>query len=138
MNLHAIVAGAIGAVNAHEQITLWRCTGITTNKGIVTPQYQTETRRAQIQAPSASDLQLNERVAKAPHAIKAWMDAPASTINRLSQTAGDIIQRADGSFWLIVGTVHDYSPEGWLCCLAILQTKPPAGFKEGDSDEPSE
>lgn len=130
MNLHDIVAGAIGAVNAHEQITVYHCTGITTSKGIVTPVYEALSKRAQIQAPTASDLQLNERVAKAEHVIKAWVDAPASTINRVSQTAGDIIKRADGSYWLIVATVHDYSKEGWLCCLAVLQTEPPKGVND--------
>ena len=135
MNLHNIVAGAIGAVNAHEQIKLWRCTGISVNKGVVTPLYEAEDKRAQIQAPNASDLQLNERVAKATHAIKVWMDAPATTINRVEQSAGDIIQRADGTYWLIVGTKDDYSPEGWLCCFAVLQTNPPEGVDADESGE---
>jgi hypothetical protein len=125
LNLHDIVAGAIGAVNAHENVTVWRCTGITVTKGVVKPVYEKLTRRAQIQAPSASDLQLNERVARAEHRIKVWLNAPADTINRNAQTAGDIIQRADGSYWLIVAIVHDYSKEGWLSVLAVLQTDPP-------------
>lgn len=135
MNLHAIVAGAIGMVNAHETITLWRNTGTTNVKGVVTPSYTAETRRAQIQAPSATDLQLNERVARAEHRIKVWMDSPASTINRVTQSAGDIIERADGSYWLIVGTKDDFSQEGWLSVLAVLQTDPPAGVTKDDSHE---
>ena len=134
MNLHNIVSGAIGMVNAHENVTIWRSDGVTNNKGIITPAYTSEQRRAQIQAPTASDLQMFERTATASHTIKVWIDAPASTINRVQKSAGDIIQRADGTFWQIVGIVHDYTPEGWLCCLAVLQNEPP----EGVQNEPTE
>lgn len=127
MNLHEIVAGAIGSVNAHETVTLWANTGITVDNGIVTPSYAKTTVRAQIQAPSAADLTLNERIASAEHRIKVFLNAPASTINRVTQSAGDIIERADGTYWLVVGVKEDFSPEGWLCILAVLQTDPPEG-----------
>lgn len=132
MNLHEIVAGPIGSVNRHEIVTLWRCTGVSSVKGIVTPQYTPSTVRAQIQRPSAADLELNERVARAKQSIKAWLNAPADTINRVDQSAGDIIQRADGTYWLIVGIKESYAPEGWLSVLCVEQVEPPEGV---DDDE---
>jgi hypothetical protein len=127
MNLHDIVAAAIGAVNRHENINLWRCVGAQNVKGVVKPIYEKKTLRAQIQRPSMSDLELNERVAGAGHSIKAWLDAPADTINRNTQTAGDIIERADGTYWLIVAIRESYETEGWLSVLAVEQLKPPEG-----------
>ncbi len=133
MNLHEVVAGAIGSVNRHEMITLWRCTGVSNVKGVITPAYEKSTVRAQIQRPSAADLELNERVAKAPQSIKVWLTAPADTINRVDQSAGDIIQRADGTYWLIVAIRESYATEGWLSVLAVEQVEPPKGV-EDDAD----
>ena len=127
MNLHEIVAGPIGSVNRHEIVTLWRCTGVSNVKGIVTPTYEKTTVRAQIQRPGAADLELNERVARAKQSIKVWLNAPADTINRVDQSAGDIIQRADGTYWLIVGIRESYAPEGWLSVLCVEQVDPPKG-----------
>lgn len=125
MNLHEVVAGAINAVNRHEMITLYRCVGVANVKGKVTPSYEKSTLRAQIQRPSAADLQLNERVARAEQSIKVWLNAPADTINRVDQSAGDIIQRADGTYWLIVGIKESYATEGWLSVFAVEQLEPP-------------
>ena len=133
MNLHEVVAGAIGAVNPHEQVTIWRCTGVSVMKGVVTPVYASITRRAQVQQPSPSDLEQNERVARAAHSLKAWVNVPADTINRNAQTAGDIIERDDGTYWLIVGRREAYERAGWVSVLAVEQLEPPAGVG-GDSD----
>ena len=130
MNLHEVVAGAIGSVNRHEMITLWRCTGVSNVKGVITPSYEKSTVRAQIQRPSAADLELNERVARAPQSIKVWLNAPADTINRVDQSAGDIIQRADGTYWLIVAIRESYATEGWLSVLAVEQVEPPKGVDD--------
>lgn len=131
MNLHEVVAGAIGSVNRHEMITLWRCTGVSNTKGVVTPAYEKTALRAQVQRPSAADLELNERVARAKQAIRAWIDAPADTVNRMAQSVGDIIERSDGTYWLIVSVPESFSGEGWLSVLAVEQIEPPKGVGDG-------
>jgi hypothetical protein len=130
MNLHDIVAGPIGSVNPHETVTIWRCTGVSVTKGVVSPVYAPLTRRAQIQQPSPSDLQQNERVARAQHSLKAWINVPADTVNRNAQTAEDIIERDDGSYWLIVGIREAYERAGWISVLAVEQLEPPEGVSK--------
>jgi hypothetical protein len=71
-------------------------------------------------------------VARASQSIKAWIDAPADVINRVTQSAGDIIQRADGTYWLIVAIRESYATEGWLSVLAIEQVEPPKGVIADD------
>ena len=132
MNLHQIVSGAIGMVNHHEMVTLHRCTGTTNAGGVVSVAYEKSDVFAQVQAPNAADLRLYDNLADAKHTKKFFMNAPASTINRQEETAGDIIERADGTYWLIDMIRDDFSPEGWLCCLATLQHEPP---EEIESDE---
>ena len=135
MNLHQIVSGAIGAVNHHEMVTLYRCTGTTNTGGVVSVTYDKSDILAQVQAPNAADLRLFDNLADAKHVKKFYINAPASTINRQEETAGDIFERADGTYWLINIVRDDFSPEGWLCCLATLQHEPPEGIEDGDEDE---
>ena len=116
MNLHAIVSGAIGSVNHHEMVTIYRCNGTTNTAGVVSVTYTPSDILAQVQAPNAGDLKLFDNLADAKHVKK---------FNRHEETAGDIIERADGSFWLIDMIRDDFSPEGWLCVLGTLQHDPP-------------
>ena len=58
MNLHKIVSGAIGSVNHHEMVTLYRCKGTTNTGGIVSVAYEASDIMAQVQAPTAADLRL--------------------------------------------------------------------------------
>ena len=125
MNLHAIVSGAIGSVNKHELVTIYRCNGTTNTAGVVKVSYSPQDIIAQVQAPSAADLRLFDNLADARHVKKFYINASAHTINRHEETAGDIIERADGSYWLIDMIRDDFSPEGWLCCLGTLQHEPP-------------
>jgi hypothetical protein len=136
MNLHAIVSGAIGSVNHHEMVTIYRCNGTTNTAGVVSVTYTPSDIMAQVQAPNAGDLKLFDNLADAKHVKKFYLNASAHTINRHEETAGDIIKRADGSYWLIDMIRDDFSPEGWLCVLGTLQHEPPEIVI--DPDNPSE
>ena len=125
MNLHAIVSGAIGSVNKYELVTIYRCNGTTNTAGVVSVTYTPSDIMAQVQAPNAGDLKLFDNLADAKHVKKFYVNASAHTINRHEETAGDIIERADGSYWLIDMIRDDFSPEGWLCVLGTLQHEPP-------------
>jgi hypothetical protein len=126
MNLHKIVAGVIGSVNKHEAIEVYRNTGTQNIKGKIVATYTKSTQTAQIQAPTESDLKLSERLASAEHRIKVYTDSPVGTINRVKESAGDMIKRADGTYWLVVGVTDDFNGEGWQALLCTLQTKAPA------------
>ena len=125
MNLHAIVSDAIGSVNHHEMVTIYRCTGLTNTAGVMHVTYTPQDILAQVQAPNAGDLKLFDNLADAKHVKKFYINASAHTINRHEETAGDMIERADGSYWLIDMIRDDFSPEGWLCVIATLQHEPP-------------
>ena len=129
MNLHNVVRGVIISINADEPIKFYTNVGQENVKGKVTQVYEVSDRFAQIQAPTASDMKLFEKAADAKHRVKAYVYAPATTINRITATAGDMLQREDGTYWLVVGTIDDFLREGWLCCLCTLQTKPPEKIK---------
>ena len=136
MNLYQMVSGAIGSVNHHEKVTIYRCDGVTNTAGKVKVSYTPEDITAQVQAPNAGDLRLFDNLADARHVKKFYINASASTINRHEETAGDIIERADGSYWLIDMIRDDFSPEGWLCVITTLQHEPPEEITpEGGGDD---
>ena len=135
MNLHQIVSGAIGTVNRHETVSIYRCNGTTNTNGIVSVSYTKADITAQVQAPTAADLRLFDNLADARHVKKFYINAPAYTINRHFETAGDIIKRADGTYWLIDMIRDDFSPEGWLCVIATLQHEPPEGVEDETPDD---
>lgn len=130
INLHKVVKAAIGGVNPHEPITLYRSTGKSAVKGKVTPTFEPFEMTAQVQGVPAQDLKLNEKLASATHRIKVYLDAPADCIDRFNATTGDIIKRPDGSYWLIVQVGEDFRGVGWECVYAIMQTGTPAGIPE--------
>lgn len=138
MNLHRIVSGVIGSVNKHEAIEVYRNTGTQNIKGKIVATYSKSEQVAQIQAPTESDLKLSERLASAEHRIKVYTDSPIGTINRIKESAGDMIKRADGTYWLVVGVTDDFNGEGWQCALCVLQSKPPQEIinmeGEGEND----
>ena len=137
MNLHNIVKNAIGAVNPHEPIYLYRATGKTNVKGKITPNYTAVNMTAQVQGLSAQDLELNDMLAAATHKAKFYLDAPADSIDRFSATTGDIIKRADGSYWNIVQVAEDFRGVGWECVLAVMAAGTPEGIpteSEGGND----
>ena len=80
MNLHAIVSGAIGSVNKHELVTIYRCNGTTNNAGVVSVTYTPSDIMAQVQAPNAGDLRLFDNLADAKHVKKFYLNASAHTI----------------------------------------------------------
>jgi hypothetical protein len=134
MNLHQIVFGAIGSVNRQRNIKVFNCVGQTNVKGKLTAKYRVWETMAQIQQPSASDLELNERVAKSKHSIKVWMPPPIGTINRGDQKSEDMIQTDDGKYWLVVGVRESYHIEGWISVLCVEQLKPPEIVIEEEGD----
>lgn len=138
MNLHNVVFGAIGSVNKNRKIKVFTCVGQTNVKGKITAKYRMSEQMAQIQMPSYADMELNERVAKAKHAIKVWLNPPIGTINRADQSAGDMIQTDDDKYWLVVGVRESYHIEGWLSVLCVEQIKPPELVIDEDEENEEE
>ena len=113
MNLHSIVASAIGAVNPFVPATVQVSSGYTTNPdGSRTPNYSTLSINAQVQALTYQDLVhldgLNiQGVRRAIYTSGAIMG-----LVRIDQRGGDVISFPPGIL-----------PEGdnWLCAQVLEQ-----------------
>ena len=131
MNLHAIVRGAIPALHPDETVTLRQSVGQRNIRGRIVPVYApAQTVTAQIQSLGSDDLRHAEAVNLTQRDRKAYLFAPAPTtppagiIRPLSRN-GDMIQRDDGSWWLVTAMLEDFTASGWVCVGMVQQLEGP-------------
>lgn len=131
MNLHAIVRGAISALHPDEAVILRQSIGQQNIRGRVTPVYGPEQSvMAQIQMLSQNDLAQVEQISSTKIDRKAYLFAPNPSmppegIVRPIGRNGDMLRRADGSWWLVTAMIEDFTASGWVCVGITLQIEPP-------------
>lgn len=144
INLHAIVRGAINAVNPDEIVTLYRAAGQVNVDGLVTPKYEAgEIVAAQWQPNDEKALEHAEKLnaIKDSEQIFLYSDTvnPVAGLRRLPITrSGDMIER--GAQWYLVTCIlEDWSRVGWINVEVTLQTKPPdfsaSDWQEGGGED---
>lgn len=132
INLHGIVRQKIASIHPEEAITLYRSIGIENVKGEIKAKYAAGIFvKAQIQSESDDALYHSNRTGQNNTTRKAYLFAddslsekPAPLIRPISRT-GDMIRRADGTWWLIDAMLEDFSHANWVCVRLVLQTKAP-------------
>lgn len=132
INLHNVVRSTITAVHPDEAVTLYRSIGMTNVKGEIKATYAAGVFiKAQIQSVSDDALYHVNRAGQNDTTRKAYLfaenstaDKPASIVRPISRT-GDIVRRADGTYWLVEAMLEDFSHANWVCVRIILQVKAP-------------
>lgn len=139
LNLHSIARGAIVALHPEEPVTLYQSSGQTNTRGVISPTYEAaQNVQAQIQSLSTDELANVESVAQTGQVRKAYLFGPPITtlipqgIVRPLARSGDMIQRADGTWWLVTGMMEDFSASGWVCVQITQQVDAPQGVDSGD------
>ena len=139
LNLHSIARSAIVALHPEESVTLYQSSGQTNTQGTISPTYEAaQTVQAQIQSLSTDELANVENVAQTGQVRKAYLFGPPVSslipqgIVRPLARSGDMIQRADGTWWLVTGVIEDFSASGWVCVQITQQVDAPQGVNSGD------
>ena len=131
LNLHALVRTAVTALHPDEAVTLYQATGQTNTLGRLAPTYAApQTVQAQIQSLSAEDLAHVEEASRTEIARKAYLFAPDAAlppagIVRPLARGGDMLERADGTWWLVTGIMEDFTASGWVCVSMTQQIDAP-------------
>lgn len=129
MNLHAIVRAAITTVHNDETCQLYQSTGQTNDRGVVKASYADPvTIAANIQPLSTEALAridaMNVTGITACAFLYSEEARPVAGVRRIpSLRTGDYIQRADGTWWLVIAVEEDWSDEGWACVDLAQQLK---------------
>lgn len=132
INLHALVRSPINMLHPDETVTLYRSVDIVNQLGVIKTVYdEGESVIAQIQSLSNDDLYANHREGENDISRNCYLfssvstaDKPASIIRPLSRT-GDMLQRSDGTWWLVTALKEDFSLAGWVNVSITLQVNPP-------------
>lgn len=130
-NLHGLVRQAITALHPDETVTLRQSIGQGNVRGRLTPVYgPAQMVQAQIQSLGQNDLAQREATSNTRIDRKAYLFAPDANlppqgiVRPLSRT-GDMIQRADGTWWLVTAMIEDFTASGWVCVGITQQVDGP-------------
>jgi len=103
MDLHAIVANAISAVNPRICCTLQRSVGYSIDEaGVQIPKYAVYHGEAQVQPLSSKEIQHLEQLNISGILKKAYLCGEISGLVRMEGRGGDLLTLADGTKWLVV------------------------------------
>lgn len=131
MNLHKIANAAVKNVHPNEFVTLFKSLGQVNVKGIVKAKYLApELMEAQVQEDADSGLRHTDTVSQTGH-VKRFYVNKYNEANRLSpmslmrqrQRQGDIILRADGTYWLVTQVLEEFDLH--VVLKAELLAEPP-------------
>ena len=144
MNLHGLVRQAITALHPDEAVTLRQSIGQRNERGRVTPVYgPAQVVQAQVQSLGQNDLAQREATSNTRIDRKVYLFAPDATlppqgiVRPLGRT-GDMIQRSDGTWWLVTAMIEDFTASGWVCVGITQQVDGPdlsASEPEGEDEE---
>lgn len=130
-NLHAVVRTVIPSLHPDETVTLRQSIGQRNERGRVTPLYgPAQTVQAQIQSLGQNDLAQKEATSSTRIDRKAYLFAPDAAlppqgiVRPLGRT-GDMLQRSDGTWWLVTAMIEDFTASGWVCVGITQQVDGP-------------
>ena len=142
MNLHAIVRNAIPAVNPDESVVWYRSTGQqASGYGEIEPTYADPvTVAAQVQSEGDEALFHADRAGDNSIVRKFYLMASPATrpagIVRVDARNGDYLQREDGTWWLVVAVLEDFSfKSGWTCVRGVQQNTIPASLQPKETED---
>ena len=119
MNLHQMVAGAIGSINPFIPATMLRSTGYTTAAdGIRTPTFEEIPVSAEVQALSTDDLRQLDGLNIQGQKNAVYLSGNWNGVVRVGKQGGDLI-KFGGQTWLAV-TVLENWPD-WTKLAVVLQ-----------------
>ncbi len=120
MNLHAIAAPAIRAINPATQAILRRCTGYTTNAdGRQVPAYEPDAALTiDLQELSAPLLAHMASLNIEGNLSSVWCDTILTGADRATGSGGDLVL-FNGGTWLVVQVLEVWTNSGW--CHVVVQ-----------------
>lgn len=123
MNLHGIVAGAIGQINPMVLCKVQKSNGSTiASDGTRTPTYLTFYNvQCQFQPLANRDIQRLGALNLQAIGQVIYLNGQLDGLNRVSQTGGDLVTEPNGSVWLTTVVLEDWDQSGWCRVNATLQ-----------------
>lgn len=131
INLHAIVRGAITAVNPDEEFLIIQSLGEQNVKGKITAKYADAVLiKAQMQSLNGDELQQFDNTLRTEIANKFYLYSqplrPCGQFRVISRTGDFLFRIKDGTIWRIFNVAEDFDAVGWVLVNASMQVEKPA------------
>lgn len=133
INLHDIVRPAITFNKADSGFTVFRSTGQTNTRGVITATYaRQDGYKGQFQSEGDSALYHAELGTQSTVIRKLYLYAPDDlksrvwSVYRTQSRSGDYIRDEKGQYWLVTAVLEDFSECGWECVRVTLQSVKPS------------
>lgn len=127
INLHNLVRTSVNAIHADEVVSVYHSAGQVNVKGELIPAYWPPVEAiAQIQSEAPETLAQAAQISDTESARRFYLESKDKTpagIVRFWARGGDLIKRADGSYWLITALTEDFRAAGWVSVRAVLQVE---------------
>jgi hypothetical protein len=117
MNLHAIVVGAISAINPIMTVSIQRSTGYTTGPdGDRIPTYAAPvSAQAQIQSLQYNDMVQIDGLNIQGERRAIYLNGNWEGLVRSDQKGGDLVTLPDGTVWLVALVLENWADrDGWV------------------------
>ena len=142
MNLRKLAGPLIERISPNERCELFKHAGVESAKGVAAAWYSPGVPvDIQIQSETADELaHLAQNVGTLEQTLKAWIDdiPGLDPLSRVKASGGDMVRRADGSWWLVTAELEDFRGAGWTCARLTLQVKGPNVREPEPEPEPPE
>lgn len=127
MNIRKMANTITKLVHPNETLTIYKANGQVNDHGTVKPIYQsTITMQGNIQSLDTNTLKHLEAIGDTKASQQAFLDFPLSSTTRTpTPSGGDILQRSDGSWWLVTSVIEDWNADGWCNVGIVQQLTPP-------------
>jgi hypothetical protein len=122
VNLHQRVSGIIARVNPMQTITVRHSTGWTQNSDFTrVPTYSTTTMLGQVQALTSAELAQVDGLNIQGEKLALYVNGTLAGVSRPDNTGGDLITLPDGSVWLVLIPLENFSRMVGWCKVAIVR-----------------
>lgn len=124
MNLHAVVSGAVGAINPNVTGTVKASAGYTTlPTGRQMPAYAAPyDALMQVQPLSASDIKFLDALSIMSTERSVYLNGVIQGINRAELKGGDVLTIL-GKTWYVTSVIEPWNTAGW-CKVGVTQQVP--------------
>lgn len=126
MNLHAVVGPIVSAINPSMNGTLQRSAGFTQDASFKQlPAYAApQPITAQVQPLTYNDMRQLDGVNIAGEKKAMYLNGTMQSVVRATQKGGDLVTLQDGTLWLTVQVLEDFSVTAGWTKVAVVRQQP--------------
>lgn len=131
LDMYKILRPVLHVIQAEESIKIYKFAGQKFYKGVYVPLYHNPVEvHSHVQAKDKGKLSHTNTLATSSYSAIFYVNIDEimelTSLKRVKACGGDIVERRDGTFWLVTDIIDDFTASlAWFSFLATLQNIKP-------------